>query len=329
MHSSNSFNICPHCGNSNTLNARFCSRCGTQLKVPEEVVVCRTCGTRNSPMANFCRNCGSQLKVGEQTKICPRCRKEVPIDDNACSCGYMFATISTVTPTAGSAVSVRSEQGSSKKTKKEKILKGNKPVASKKGGRVFAIIALVFLLAFAYFFAAPSALRPSFINFDGGIFNGASTSTDDTKLYGLSQLAGVIIGVIAAIQTPDGNMFKAIIGAFGGTACDIIVNVMTLVFFLCVVIHLLVCIVRIFSSKRSKKSNKLYLVLAILTTIATALILVPNLLGEDFLGGILKAFVLSDKKLGWVVCTIPAYYWFFFLYSAIAKSKPLKEVVVQ
>ncbi|MBO5866822.1 MAG: zinc ribbon domain-containing protein, partial [Clostridia bacterium] len=88
MLSSNSFNLCPHCGNSNTLNARFCSRCGTQLKVPEEVVVCRNCGTRNSPMANFCRNCGSQLKVGEQTKICPRCRNEVPAGDNTCACGY-------------------------------------------------------------------------------------------------------------------------------------------------------------------------------------------------------------------------------------------------
>ena len=110
MLSSNSFNLCPHCGNSNTLNARFCARCGTQLKVPEEVVVCRTCGTRNSPMANFCRNCGSQLKVGEQTKICPRCRKEVPASDNTCTCGYSFATITTVAPTAGKAVSAGNER---------------------------------------------------------------------------------------------------------------------------------------------------------------------------------------------------------------------------
>lgn len=324
MHSSNSFNICPHCGNSNTLNARFCSRCGTQLKVPEEVVVCRTCGTRNSPMANFCRNCGSQLKVGEQTKICPRCRKEVPIGDNACSCGYMFATISTVAPTAGGAASVRGEQGG----KKSKKANANKPVSSKKGGRAFAIVALIFLLAFVYFFAAPTAMRPSFLNnFDGGIYDGAPMDNGDTKVYGLSLLLGTIISVITAVQSPSSNMFKSIIGAFGSSACEIIISVMTLVFFLCAVIHLLVCIVRIFSSKRSKKSNKLYLVLAIITTIATALVLLPNILGADFLGGILKAFVLSGKKLGWVVCAIPAYYWFFFLYSAIAKSKPLKEVV--
>lgn len=326
MHSSNSFNLCPHCGNSNTLNARFCSRCGTQLKVPEEVVVCRTCGTRNSPMANFCRNCGSQLKMGEQTKICPRCRKEVPVGDNACSCGYMFATISTVAPTAGGAVSVRGEQGG-KKSKKAKAPKGNKPVSSKKGGRAFAIVALIFLIAFAYFFSAPQALRPAFLtNFDGGVY-GMEIRNGDDKVYGLSLLAGIINSVNAAVQSPSSNMFKDIVGAFGSSVSEIIISVMMLVFFLCVVIHLIVCIVRIFSSKRSKKSNKLYFLLAVITTIATALILLPNVLGADFLGGILKLFVLSGKKLGWVVCAIPAYYWFFFLYSAIAKSRPLKEEV--
>ena len=124
MLSSNSFNLCPHCGNSNTLNARFCARCGTQLKVPEEVVVCRACGTRNSPMANFCRNCGSQLKVGEQTKICPRCRKEVPASDNTCSCGYSFATITTVAPTADTTASAREER----RGKKQKGVRAGRAV---------------------------------------------------------------------------------------------------------------------------------------------------------------------------------------------------------
>lgn len=326
MHSSNSFNLCPHCGNSNTLNARFCSRCGTQLKVPEEVVVCRTCGTRNSPMANFCRNCGSQLKVGEQTKICPRCRKEVPIDDNACSCGYMFATISTVAPTVGGAVPVRDEQ----ENKKSKKAKGNKPVASKKGGRGFAIVALIFLLAFVYFLAAPSEYRLSFLSFDGGLINYTDGTTvgSSTKAYGLSLLMALVSGIITAIQTPGGSVLDAIILAFGSSYAEKIIRAMIFLFALCVVIHLLVCIIRIFSSRRSKKSNKLYLILAILTTILTALIVLPSVLGADFLGGILNIFVLQEGlELGWVVCAIPAYYWFFFLYSAIAKSKPLKEVV--
>lgn len=328
MHSSNSFNLCPHCGNSNTLNARFCSRCGTQLKVPEEVVVCRTCGTRNSPMANFCRNCGSQLKMGEQTKICPRCRKEVPVGDNACSCGYMFATISTVAPSAGAAVSLR-DGADDKKSKKSKA-KGNKPVASKKGGRGFAIFALIFLLAFAYFFAAPSDIRPSFLNFDGGLIeytNGATVGSS-TKAYGLSILMALGAGIVSAATTPGGNVLNAIILAFGGSIAEKIVRVMTLLFALCAVIHLLVCIIRVFSSKRSKKSNKLYLILAILTTIATALIVLPNFVTTGFVGKILTIFALqSGLKLGWVVCAIPAYYWFFFLYSAIAKSRPLKEEV--
>ena len=77
MNSSNSFNICPRCGNSNSLNAKYCSRCGAQLKVPTEAVVCHKCHTRNYSLANFCRNCGATLKVGAQTKICPRCGREI------------------------------------------------------------------------------------------------------------------------------------------------------------------------------------------------------------------------------------------------------------
>ena len=82
MNSSNSFNICPRCGNSNSLNAKYCSRCGAQLKVPQEAVVCPKCHTRNSSLANFCRNCGATLKVGAQTKICPRCGKEIGAEAN-------------------------------------------------------------------------------------------------------------------------------------------------------------------------------------------------------------------------------------------------------
>ncbi|MBQ8433718.1 MAG: zinc ribbon domain-containing protein [Clostridia bacterium] len=322
MNSSNSFNLCPHCGNSNTLNARFCSRCGTQLKVPEEVVVCRTCGTRNSPMANFCRNCGSQLKVGEQTKICPRCRKEVPIGDNACTCGYSFATITTVTPTAGAPVPVREEK-KGKKGKKQKAPKGNKPVASKKGGRAFAIVALIFLLVFGYFFAAPQELRPSFLAFDKGLFyEGKNTA------YGYTFILLLLYQIIDAVSNPGGNMFNAIMGALGDSVAEIMVSIMVVIFVLSVVIHLLVCIVRIFSSKRSKKANKLYLILAILTTIATALVLLPQFLGADFLGGILQIFATPEGfGFGWVLCAIPVYYWFFFIYSAIVKSKPLTETV--
>ena len=319
MLSSNSFNLCPHCGNSNTLNARFCARCGTQLKVPEEVVVCRACGTRNSPMANFCRNCGSQLKVGEQTKICPRCRKEVPASDNTCSCGYSFATITTVAPTAGGATAVSEER----RGKKQKGVRAGKAVVSKKGGRAFAIVAMVFLLVFAYFFVAPQNLRPSFLAFDKGLYYEGKNIA-----YGYTYILLLLYQIIDAVSNPGGNMFNAIMGALGDNVAKIMVSIMVVIFVLCVVVHFIVCFTRAFTSKRSKKANKFYLVLAVLTTVATALILLPQLLGADFLGGVLKIFAMPDGfGVGWVLCAIPAYYWFFFIYSAIAKGKSLTEQV--
>ena len=323
MLSSNSFNLCPHCGNSNTLNARFCARCGTQLKVPEEVVVCRTCGTRNSPMANFCRNCGSQLKVGEQTKICPRCRKEVPASDNTCTCGYSFATITTVAPTAGKAVSA----GNERKNKKQKGVRAGKSVVSKKGGRAFAIVAMVFLLVFAYFFVAPQNLRPSFLAFDKGLVTVVSSGA---VLYGFDFAKLIALGLIDAFTGPQEHILEGVLFAFGGSSANVgqmILSVMTVIFAFSALIHFIVCFTRMFTSKRSKKANKFYLVLAVLTTIATALILLPQILGADFLGGVLNLFALEGVTLGWVVCAIPAYYWFFFIYSAIAKGKSLTEQV--
>lgn len=319
MLSSNSFNLCPHCGNSNTLNARFCARCGTQLKVPEEVVVCRACGTRNSPMANFCRNCGSQLKVGEQTKICPRCRKEVPASDNTCSCGYSFATITTVAPTAGTTASARDER----RGKKQKGVRAGRAVVSKKGGRAFAIVAMVFLLVFVYFFVAPQNLRSSFLAFDKGLYYEGKNIA-----YGYTYILLLLYQIIDAVSNPGGNMFNAIMGALGDNVAKIMVSIMVVIFVLCVVVHFIVCFTRAFTSKRSKKANKFYLVLAVLTTVATALILLPQLLGADFLGGVLKIFAMPDGfGFGWVLCAIPAYYWFFFIYSAIAKGKSLTEQV--
>lgn len=321
MNSSNSFNLCPHCGNSNTLNARFCSRCGTQLKVPEEVVVCRSCGTRNSPMANFCRNCGSQLKVGEQTKICPRCRKEVPAGDNTCTCGYSFATITTVTPAASKAAPVREEK-KTRKNRRQKDQTGTKRVASQKGGRVFALVALVFLLVFGYFFAAPQDFRPSFLAFDKGFVTDANSTW-----YGYDFFYIKVQKVILAFNNPGENLLNTIVGILGGSVAEIMTTVMAVIFALSLAIHLIVCITRIFTSKRSPKANKFYLLLAILTTLATALIILPQFLDAGFLGGILNIFVAEGLFFGWVICAIPAYYWFFFLYSAIAKSKTLTEQV--
>ena len=39
MNNSNSFNVCSRCGSANSLSAKYCYQCGSQLKVPEEPVV--------------------------------------------------------------------------------------------------------------------------------------------------------------------------------------------------------------------------------------------------------------------------------------------------
>lgn len=177
MNSSNSFNICPRCGNSNSLNAKYCSRCGAQLKVPEEAVVCYKCHTRNSSLANFCRNCGTTLKVGAQTKICPRCGKEINADDNVCACGYSFVTLQQTEPKQVSVASTNKSKKDKKRDKKQELAqteqnKSTKIYYSKKGGRGFAIFALLLLAVFAYIIIAPATARPAFlVNFDKGFYN--------------------------------------------------------------------------------------------------------------------------------------------------------------
>ncbi len=337
MNKSNSFNICPRCGNSNALSAKYCACCGSQLKVPDEVIVCPTCHTRNSPMANFCRNCGNQLKLGEQTKICPRCGKEVPIDTNVCTCGYSFATITTVAPNdavpvhqpaQNAPVVVTEEQlkedtKKAKKQRKERAPKEPKAkkVTSNKGGRGLAVVALVFLLLFAYLAIAPAQFRPDFLTkLDGG-FVSTTAEGATTQVYLYDYALQLISGVKDAIANPQGNIVVAIYNAVG------ILGLIVVAFAMSVVCHLLVCLVRIFSGKRSKGANALYLLLAIITTLLTVVIYFANHpIGTDVLAGALDTFKLADGvATGWVMFVIPVYYWFFYIYSAIAKAKVLKE----
>jgi ABC-type multidrug transport system ATPase subunit/pSer/pThr/pTyr-binding forkhead associated (FHA) protein len=59
--------ICPHCGYSNSEQARFCSNCGQSLlqkPVPPSPIGemnCPKCGTPNRSDAKFCRACGNRL----------------------------------------------------------------------------------------------------------------------------------------------------------------------------------------------------------------------------------------------------------------------------
>ena len=101
------------------------------------------------------------------------------------------------------------------------------------------------------------------------------------------------------------------------------------------VMHLLVVIIRIFSGRRSKKGNWFFLVMAILTTIVSALgyLLQVGIIPEQtgILGTILGWFDSAKLRGGMVFGTIyiyvvPAYYWLFYIYSLIAKRGRKKIV---
>ncbi len=51
--------ICPSCGTSNAVGAKFCSECGTRFAVS-----CPTCGAVNLPGAKFCSECGTAATGG-------------------------------------------------------------------------------------------------------------------------------------------------------------------------------------------------------------------------------------------------------------------------
>ena len=324
MNSSNSFNICPRCGNSNALNAKYCSRCGNQLKVPEEPVVCHKCHTRNTPMANFCRNCGTALQVGSETKICPRCGKEVSRDKAICECGYSFVTLQQTIPNIERAVDVsglRGEKATGKKREKAQRVRG-----SSGGGRGWAIAGLIFVLLFAYLIVAPAVLpntevtlRPEFlVNFDKGLVNADGASL----MYGynfVDKLVGMVKDIVA------GTSFGEVLGTM--STGFIMLLVLTVIFVLTALIHLIVCIIRCFTAKRSKGGNVYFLIMAIISTLVVGLILLFHLVAmpEGFMTTVASWFKLTldglDFELGYAIWAIPLYFWFFYLYSLCAKAK--------
>ena len=351
--SSNNFNVCPHCSNPNMINAKYCSRCGHELKLPQEPIVCHNCHTRNAPMANFCRNCGAELKVGYATKICTRCGSEVPAEQSVCTCGYAFAqptyaqpipvradgSVSTgvvvgVTDNGTANQDVKGEKGHKLTKEEKKQAKLAKKEAEKnkqyshKGGRAFAIIALVLLLCFAYFIIVPSCVvRPSVVsNFDKGIvwYNSTSSGTADADgtTNKISYGYDMIMTCVTAIM---GGNFASLIS--GDEMVIFIISVLVAIFALAVVIHLIVCIVRAIKPRRSKKPNWCYFTLALISTIVVGLIVLFNMIPvEGFLAKIAGFFKLPEgASMGYVLYAIPGYFWFFFLYSLIAKARVLKE----
>ncbi len=343
MNSSNSFNICPHCNNSNSLNARFCARCGAKLVVPQEVVVCHKCHTRNSPLANFCRNCGTPIRSGAMTKICPKCGREVPAEENVCACGHSFATAGYVSPDTTNAVAVTpvttvgqadapadaKADKKAKKQKNKKLVKYEYKTRSKKSGRAFAIVAALLLLVFAYAIILPvGRFLPSRI--DGGFTNVGGA--ENTRKYLWDEVIGSngLVDILISAFTGSG------MGAFKNVSVpQMIMLVSSAILAITMVMHLLVVIIRIFSGRRSKKGNWFFLVMAILTTIVSALgyLLQVGIIPEQtgILGTILGWFDSAKLGGGMVFGTIyiyvvPAYYWLFYIYSLIAKRGRKKIV---
>ncbi len=296
MYSSNGFNVCPHCGKPNALNARFCSSCGKQLTVPDEIVVCPKCHKTNSPMASFCGQCGAPLKESAPTKICPRCGKSIDVSQSVCSCGYSFGVVANEQQTGA--------------TKKQRPYKG---------GRVLAVVALVFVLVFAYFIAAPVQARPSFLwQFDKGIVDNPYYSSIHPN-YGYD----VVLECVQAILMQE---LPNLVEAYGVGGVSLFA--MCAVTMLCLCVHLLVCIVRIFTGKRSAHRNGFYLFLAIVFTLWTALwAMCYYLIPADsapWLLAVRNVFV-PKAPTGYVMFAMPLYFWFFYVYSACAKVHKIKE----
>ena len=322
----NSFNICPRCGNSNSLNAKYCSRCGAQLKVPEETVVCHKCHTRNTPMANFCRNCGATLKVGSATKICPKCGKEVNAEDNICVCGYSFVTMQQTMP---SSVPVETTES----TPAETTEVTEKKVYNTKGGRGWAIAALFLILLFAYYLITPFALynretgetlvtlRPEFlVQLDRGFINIEVDEGVRACFYGYDFIGSFIYEVLSG--APIGEVLA------GANIANMMILALVVVFIITALVHFIVAFVRCFTTKRSKKMNWYFLIMAILSSLVVGLIALFNYVEfpEGFMTPIAEFFKLPDGySLGFAIYALPLYFWFFFLYSLGAKAKVLKE----
>ena len=305
MNSANSYNICPRCGNSNSLSAKYCSRCGGQLKVPEEPVVCHKCHTHNSPMANFCRNCGTELKVGWETKICPKCGKEVDAHDNVCACGYSFVTLQQTAP---------SKVPTAKSSETADLSHGKK-IYNTKGGRGWAIVTLIFLLLLAYYVLCPNTLGAATLriaalnNFDKGF-----AVTNGNALYG-------------------GNFIYMLVKGFGdglstvGVA-NIIISVLVCITAVTMVVQLVESIVRVINGKRPKHRGWYYFAMFLLSVVVVGLIQLFNSItvNSGFFQSIASVFVLPEGyALGYAIWAIPLYYLLFFLVSLGSRAKVLKE----
>ena len=282
-------------------------------------------------MANYCRSCGVELKVGLATKICPKCGKEVGANDNVCSCGYSFVTLQQTQPT-DKAVNVAETNDTKVFENEEKP----KKVYRTKGGRVWAIIAMVLILVFAYYVIVPYVifkadgeagpkLRPDFlVNLDKGFINSEGATYFP---YGYDYVDNLI--QCFKSEQPFGEVLKSISNG------NIIFMVLTVMFIVAAFVHLIINIVRTCTGKRAKFANWTFLALAILSTVMVAVVFFFSnwTMPEGFFSKVATWFALDSAGepsvtfAGYAVWAIPLYFWLFFFYSLISKAKKLKEEV--
>ncbi len=299
MSSSNSFNVCPRCGKANALNAKYCSSCGQQLAVPQEVIVCHKCHKTNSPMASFCGACGAPLRVGAQTKICPKCHKEVDANENVCSCGYSFGNVKYASPEAAASIAA--------------------PKKSKSGARWVAFFSLLLVLV-CYFLPFMSAeYRPEFLTeIDGGLLTSINGNT-----YG----DDFLMTIAEVILQDAGSAFQVVSQKLGTGA--IIFILLILITEITLLIQFFTYLVRIFSGRKNKRKNLFYLIMAILATLWVGVAFVFNFVdpAEGFMQTVASVFIIDSYQIGYMAIVIPVQYWLFFFISLGNRSKKAKEAV--
>lgn len=349
--SANSFNICPRCGNSNSLNAKFCSRCGAQLKVPEEAVICPKCHTRNTSVSNFCRSCGTSLHKGNPTKICPKCGRELSVETKSCECGYVFVASKADEHTK----KPKKEKVKKERVKKERVRKEKAPKVKKlynhQGGRKIAVFALIFLVILTVLVTLPANLRWKLADLDKGVINvvvgtapqadedtappqgntdGEQTDEEETKvptdnIYVYDIVKKVVDVVMQKFGEEGADM--NVIEALGGVSY-LLVDIAVILFALMVVVLFFVYFIRIFAKKRPRAGKWFVLVITLITTILLGLVFGASFILEDSPSWIawLSALSLPEgHSFGWVAAGLAFEIWFFFLYTFATRARVMDE----
>ncbi len=100
---------CPHCGQINTSNGKFCSFCGKDMtEAPAgSSIICTKCGHKNAKDSKFCAGCGNSFFLCpscgadnlEQAVKCAKCGADLPV--KCPECGTMVNAGMKFCPSCG------------------------------------------------------------------------------------------------------------------------------------------------------------------------------------------------------------------------------------